>query len=457
MRASQILVVDDEADIRGMVQEILTEEGYEVRVAGNAAEARAARAQGDPDLMLLDIWMPDMDGISLLREWTRDGALAFPVVMMSGHGTVETAVEATRLGAVDFVEKPLSLAKLLRTVEQAVESGRENRTKHGLHGRPLLEPVGKSRQMQALRDQLRRLAPHEAAVMLVGEPGSGRETLARYLHALSPRAAGPFVNVSLAGLGLRDVLESLCGREGGESPGCFEQARGGTLFLGDLSDMPAEVQAALLGVLEQGAYTRVGSQAARTLDVRIVSAAELRIEVQLDQALFRRDLYTRLAAVALRVPALREYREDVPELLRYYTDLLVDQHGLAYRRFSVAAQNRLRNYPWPGNVRELQNLVQRVLMLGGEGEVTLEEVEAAIAPLAAGEGEALVQQDILAMPLREAREHFERAYLEQQLQLCGGKVGKLAERVGMERTHLYRKLNSLGIDFRQLGGDEGEG
>ena len=457
MRSSQILVVDDEADIRGMVQEILTEEGYEVRVAGNAAEARAARAQGDPDLMLLDIWMPDTDGISLLREWTRDGALAFPVVMMSGHGTVETAVEATRLGAVDFVEKPLSLAKLLRTVEQAVESGRETRAKHALRGRPLLEPVGKSRAMQALRDQLRRLAPHEAAVMFVGEAGSGRESLARHLHALSARAAGPFVNVSLAGLGLRDVLESLCGREGGESPGCFEQARGGTLFLSDLCDMAPEVQAALLGVLEQGAYTRVGSQAARTLDVHILSAAEPRIEVQLDQALFRRDLYTRLAAVTLRVPPLREYREDVPDLLRYYTDVMVDERGLKYRRFSVAAQNRLRNYPWPGNVRELQNLVQRVLMLGEEGEVGLEEVEAAIAPLAASEGEALVKQDILAMPLREAREHFERAYLEQQLQLCGGKVGKLAERVGMERTHLYRKLNSLGIDFRQLGGDDGEG
>ena len=456
MRASQILVVDDEADIRGMVQEILTEEGYDVRVAGNAAEARAARAQGDPDLMLLDIWMPDMDGISLLREWTREGALAFPVVMMSGHGTVETAVEATRLGAVDFVEKPLSLAKLLRTVEQAVESGRETRAKRGLRGRPLLEPVGKSRQMQALRDQLRRLAPHEASVMLVGEAGSGRETLARFLHALSPRASGPFVNVSMAGLGLRDVLDSLCGRAGAESPGCFEQARGGTLYLNDLSDMAPEVQAALLGVLEQGAYTRVGSQDALTLDLRIVSAAEPRIEAQLDQALFRRDLYLRLAAVSLRVPPLREYREDVPELLRYYTDILVDQHALKYRRFSVAAQNRLRNYPWPGNVRELQNLVQRVLMMGEEGEVSLEEVESAIAPLAAAEGDALVEQDILAMPLREAREHFERAYLEQQLQLCGGKVGKLAERVGMERTHLYRKLNSLGIDFRQLGSDEGE-
>ncbi|HEY3646256.1 MAG TPA: sigma-54 dependent transcriptional regulator [Gammaproteobacteria bacterium] len=454
MRASQILVVDDEADIRGMVQEILTEEGYEVRTAGNAAEARAARAHSEPDLMLLDIWMPDMDGISLLREWTRDGALAFPVVMMSGHGTVETAVEATRLGAVDFVEKPLSLAKLLRTVEQAVESGKQKRGRYAGRNRPALEPVGKSRSMQTLRDQLRRLAPHEASVMLVGEAGSGRETLARYLHALGPRSAGPFVAVSLAGLQLRDILESLCGREGAESPGCFEQARGGTLFLSDLSDLQGEAQAALLGVLEQGAFTRVGSQTARTIDVRLICAAEPRIEAQLDRGLFRRDLYNRLAAVLVRVPALREYREDVPELLRYFTDTLVDAQGLKYRRFSVAAQNRLRNYPWPGNLAELSNLVQRMLMLGDDAEVSLEEVEESIAP--ASGGGSLIQQDILAMPLREAREHFEKAYLEQQLQLCGGKVGKLAERVGMERTHLYRKLNSLGIDFRQLGGDEAD-
>ena len=455
MRASQILVVDDEADIRGMVQEILTEEGYDVRTAGNAAEARAARAHAEPDLMLLDIWMPDMDGISLLREWTRDGALAFPVVMMSGHGTVETAVEATRLGAVDFVEKPLSLAKLLRTVEQAVESGKHKRGRFAGRTRPALEPVGKSRAMQALRDQLRRLAPHEASVMLVGEAGSGRESLARYLHAMGPRTAGPFVSVSLAGLQLRDMLEALCGREGVESPGCFEQARGGTLFLSDLSDLHGEGQAALLGVIEQGAFTRVGSQTARTIDVRLICAADPRIEAQLDKGEFRRDLYNRLAAVQVRVPALREYREDVPELLRYYTDTLVDSQGLKYRRFSVAAQNRLRNYPWPGNLSELSNLVQRVLMLGDESEVGLEEVEDALAPVS-GAGESLIQQDILAMPLREAREHFEKAYLEQQLQLCGGKVGKLAERVGMERTHLYRKLNSLGIDFRQLGGEDGE-
>ena len=454
MRASQILVVDDEADIRGMVQEILTEEGYEVRTAGNAAEARAARAQGDPDLMLLDIWMPDIDGISLLREWTRDGSLSFPVVMMSGHGTVETAVEATRLGAVDFVEKPLSLAKLLRTVEHAIDTGRQARAKRTsrLAGAPL-EPLGKSRLMQALRDQIRRLAPHEASVMLVGESGSGRETLARHLHALSARAAGPFVAVSLAGLSLQNAVAALCGREGGDK-GYLEQARGGTMFLGELSDMPAEVQVVLLGVLEQGAFTPVGGSASRSLDARLVSSAEPRIEAQLEQGLFRRDLYTRLAAVTVRVPPLREYREDVPELLRYYTDMLVDAQNLKYRRISVAAQNRLRNYPWPGNVLELRNLVQRLLTLGGEDEVSLEEVEAAIAPLATDQGESFIKQDLLGMPLREAREHFERAYLEQQLMLCGGKVGKLAERVGMERTHLYRKLNSLGIDFRQLGGDD---
>jgi DNA-binding NtrC family response regulator len=309
--------------------------------------------------------------------------------------------------------------------------------------------------MQTLRDQLRRLAPHEASVLLVGEAGSGRETLARYLHALGPRAAGPFVPVSLAGLQLRDMLESLCGREGAESPGCFEQAKGGTLFLSDLADLKPEGQAALLGVLEQGAFTRVGSQTARTIDVRLICAAEPRLETQLDQGQFRRDLYNRLAAVSVRVPPLREYREDVPELLRYYTDVLVDAQGLKYRRFSVAAQNRLRNYPWPGNLNELSNLVGRILMLGDSGEGTREEVEGSLVPVSGG-GESLIQQDILAMPLREAREHFEKAYLEQQLQLCGGKVGKLAERVGMERTHLYRKLNSLGIDFRQLGGEDSD-
>ncbi|HET7651323.1 MAG TPA: sigma-54 dependent transcriptional regulator [Gammaproteobacteria bacterium] len=457
MRPSQILVVDDEADIRGMVQEILTDEGYQVRVAGNAAEARDARAKAEPDLVLLDIWMPDMDGISLLKEWTRDGALSFPVVMMSGHGTVDTAIEATKLGALDFVEKPLSLAKLLRTVEHAIEVGRQAREQRVPRGTTaLFEPVGKSRQIQALRDQCRRIAPFDAAVMLVGEPGSGRRMLARFIHGLSPRGAGPFVELTLAGLDARDAAVRLFGREqdGEVQRGVFDQARDGTLYLNELTDMPPEVQQLLLNALDQGRYTRVGGQSPQTLAVRFMSAALPDIETALADGRFRRDLYLRLEGVTVRVPPLREYREDVPELLRYYTDAMVDVQNLKYRRFSVAAQNRLRNYPWPGNVRELKNMIQRFLMLNQDTEISLEEVERELQPFRSSE--PLVKQDLLAMPLREAREHFEKAYLEQQLQLCGGKVGKLAERVGMERTHLYRKLNSLGIDFRSLGTDEAD-
>ncbi|HEX5340699.1 MAG TPA: sigma-54 dependent transcriptional regulator [Gammaproteobacteria bacterium] len=458
MRSSQILVVDDEADIRGMVQEILTEEGYKVRVAGNAAEARDARARAEPDLVLLDIWMPDMDGISLLKEWTREGALSFPVVMMSGHGTVDTAIEATKLGALDFVEKPLSLAKLLRTVEHALEMGRKARELHTRRGKvELFEPLGKSRQIQALRDQCRRIAPFDAAVMLVGEPGSGRKMLARYTHGLSPRGAGPFVDLPLSGLDPHEAAVRLFGREqdGQVEPGLLDQAREGSLLLNELTDMQPEVQQLLLSALDQGRYTRVGGQSAQTLDVRFISTALPEIETYLDDGRFRRDLYLRLEGVAVRVPALREYREDVPELLRYYADVMVDAQNLKYRRFSVAAQNRLRNYPWPGNVRELKNMIQRFLMLNQDSEISLEEVEHELAPFTSSD--SMIKQDLLAMPLREAREHFERAYLEQQLQLCGGKVGKLAERVGMERTHLYRKLNSLGIDFRSLGGEEAEG
>ncbi|HEX5339514.1 MAG TPA: sigma-54 dependent transcriptional regulator [Gammaproteobacteria bacterium] len=458
MRSPQILVVDDEADIRGMVQEILTEEGYKVQVAGNAAEARAARIKGEPDLVLLDIWMPDMDGISLLKEWTREGALSFPVVMMSGHGTVDTAIEATRLGALDFVEKPLSLAKLLRTVEHAIEMGRKAREQRTPRGSPLLfEPVGKSRQIQGLRDQCRRIAPYDAAVMLVGEPGSGRKMMARYIHGLSARGVGGFVDLALAGIGPEQAALRLfgCQQDGEIKPGVLDEARGGSLFLNELTDMQPEVQQLLLSALDQGHYTRVGGHAAQVLDVRFMSAALPEIETHIADGRFRRDLYLRLENVAVRVPPLREYREDVPELLRYYTDVIVDIQNLKYRRFSVAAQNRLRNYPWPGNVRELKNLIQRFLMLNEDREISLEEVESELAPFVSSE--SLVKQDLLAMPLREAREHFEKAYLEQQLLLCGGKVGKLAERVGMERTHLYRKLNSLGIDFRSPGGEEAEG
>lgn len=456
MRASQILVVDDEADIRAMVQEILTEEGYEVKVAGSAAEARSARRQGEPDLVLLDIWMPDMDGISLLKEWTREQRLPFPVVMLSGHGTVDTAMEATRLGALDFVEKPLSLAKLLRTVEQAIAGGRETRNAPAALGQPAsLEPLGRSRVMQRLREQCRRAAGQDSPVLLLGEAGSGRESAARYMHALSAQSAGPFVSAVLTGVPQAEIEMRWLGREsaGQVEPGWLDAAREGTLFLNELTGMPLAVQELLYNVLQQGGYTRVGGQASNRLELRLIASVEPTIEHQLADGRFRRDLYEHVSSVVIQVPPLRSYLEDVPELLRYYSDALADSERLEYRRFSVAAQNRLRNYPWPGNLAELRNLVRRLLVLGEDREVSLEELEAALAPYSA-DG-PLVKQDLLALPLREAREHFERAYLEQQLQLCGGKVGKLAERVGMERTHLYRKLNSLGIDFRNLADDEG--
>jgi two-component system nitrogen regulation response regulator NtrX len=446
MKNARILVVDDEANIRALLDEILSEEGYEVTTAADAKEARDARGRKDYDLILLDIWMPDTDGISLLKEWSENDNLG-AVVMMSGHGTVDAAVEATRLGAVDFLEKPISLAKLLRVVESAL-TDRRSRAKRRNLVPPMLAPVGKSQAMRRLREQVARVAQHDAHTLLTGEPGSGREAFARYLASRSERAQGPFVVVMGGELTEANFRAVLLG-EGGE-PGVLERAKGGILFIDDLEDMAPGAQQFLLGVLEQGEFARPVAGAKEPLDVRIVSSAPPGFERDED---FKRELLSHLCVIVLRVPPLREYSEDVPELLRYHVDSFVDSEGLPFRRFSVAAQNRLRNYPWPGNVRELKNLVKRLLVLGAGEDIELEEVEAQLAS-ATPQGEPLVKQDLLALPLREAREHFERAYLQQQLLLCGGKVGQLAKRVGMERTHLYRKLRSLGVDFRQALTDD---
>ncbi len=452
MSAARILVVDDEADIRSLVKEILSEEGYDVEVAANGAEARSLRQRQQPDLILLDIWMPDVDGITLLREWSATATDGCPVVMMSGHGTVETAVEATRLGAVDFVEKPLSLAKLLRTVERGLEGARVRRAASRLLAASVAAPVGKSRQMQQLRNELGQVAAGNTPVMLSGEHGSGREAFARFLHDHSPRAAKPFVAVVASALRESDAEAMLFGRlDGVAAPGLLEQAADGTLFINEIGDLPAAAQRSLLGVLETGSFMRLGESQPRVFLARIVSSAQP--EVSQGSGPVRRDLLAHLNAVILRVPPLREYAEDVPDLLRHYVDRLVDAEGLKFRRFSVAAQNRLRNYPWPGNVQELRSMVRRLLIQGGGEEISLEDIERELAQVAPP-GETLVKQDLLALGLREAREHFERAYLQQQLLLCHGKVGQLAKRVGMERTHLYRKLRALGVDFRSVGDDE---
>jgi len=453
MTASRILVVDDEADIRGLLKEILSEEGYEVEIAADAAQARSSRAAQVPDLVLLDIWMPDTDGITLLREWSVTDGYDCPVVMMSGHGTVETAVEATRLGAFDFVEKPLSLTKLLRTVERALDAGRRKRFSERAQGSSLAVPIGKSKVTQALREQIQNTASSSSPVLLVGELGSGREAYARYLHSLSARAAKPFFMVVAASLS-GDPAAALFGSEldGKVELGAFDQATGGTVYLSGLEDLSSDAQRALVGAIEQSGYTRAGGRERLTLNVRWISSAQEGFDLRAAPEPFRRDLLAHLNVITLRVPPLREYSEDVPDLLRFYVDRLVDDQHLPLRRFSVAAQNRLRNYPWPGNVGELKNLVQRVLILGAGEEIRLEEIERELAVKLAVD-EPLVKQDLLALPLREAREQFERAYLQQQLLLCNGKVGQLAKRVGMERTHLYRKLRALGVDFRQLGED----
>jgi len=455
MSNSHVLVVDDEADIRALIQDILSDEGYGVTVAANAREARAARSARRFDLVLLDIWMPDTDGITLLREWSDDADMTCPVVIMSGHGTVDTAVEATRLGAFDFVEKPLSLAKLLRTVEAALESANKQSRVARTTLPSLLAPVGRSKLMQDLRESVQQAAQNEAPVLVSGEPGTGRGAFARYLHALSPRADGPLIKLTAAALNESNVEELLLGRQLKDEvhAGAFERAAKGTLVIDELADLNAAAQKIMLAVLQDKTFSRVGDTKQIQLEVRPVATINAGFDTRMDDGSLRRDLVASLNVMSLRVPPLRDYSEDVPELLSYYVDRLVESEVLSFRRFSVAAQNRLRNYPWPDNVRELKNLVHRLLLKGSGDSISLEEVEAEIS-VARPADEPLVKQDLLSLPLREAREQFERSYLQQQLVLCDGKVGQLAKRVGMERTHLYRKLRSLGVDFKSISADD---
>jgi len=453
--SSQVLVVDDEADIRALIQDILSDEGYVVTAAADAGEARDARADTKFDLILLDIWMPDTDGITLLREWSDGGDLTCPVVIMSGHGTVDTAVEATRLGAFDFVEKPLSLAKLLRTVEAALDSTDKQSSAARSMLPSLLAPVGRSALMQGLREKVQQYAEHDESVLLSGEPGTGRGAFARYLHALSGRADEPLISLTAASLTERNAEEQLLGREkdGEILAGAFERAGSGALVIDELTDLNDTAQKALLAAIEDRSYRRIDGNETVKLNARVIATIGTDYESKIKGGSLRRDLVAHLSVLNLRVPPLREYSEDVPELLAYYVDKLVDSEGLSFRRFSVAAQNRLRNYPWPDNVRELKSLVRRLLLSGSDKDIALDEVEVEISAGAPAD-EPLVKQDLLSLPLREAREKFERAYLQQQLVLCDGKVGQLAKRVGMERTHLYRKLRSLGVDFKSVATED---
>jgi two-component system nitrogen regulation response regulator NtrX len=445
----RILVVDDEPDIRRLVCEILEDEGYQVAAAENAGVARELKMVKAPDLILLDIWMPDTDGITLLKEWVAEEAMLCPVVMMSGHGSVEAAVEATRLGAYDFLEKPLSLAKLLLIVERALEASTlqiENAgLKQQLHAD--IEPVGKSATVARLKDQLKRLAQHDARVLFVGEAGVGKEMFARYLHNNSAHRDGPFVDVAVGSISPENSAVEFFGKEdaGKVYPGLLERAHKGTLFLGEICGMDKETQLRLLGALESSSFLRVGGSEAVRVDVRVVASTRIALNEEVKAGRFRQDLYYLLNEVSLDIQPLREHSEDVPALLSFYVDYFVSQDRLPFRRFSMAAQNFLRNYSWRGNVRELKNLVQRLMILGAGEDIEMDEVKAALGSVISDTATSHSVPEFFNLPLKEARDHFEKAYLEYHFERTGGSVAKLSAAVGMERTHLYRKLHSLNI------------
>jgi DNA-binding NtrC family response regulator len=428
-----VLVVDDEPDIRGIVSEILEDEGYKVDSAGDGSEAREKFNRLSPDLVLLDIWMPDTDGITLLTEWCAQSSNRPPVIMISGHGTVETAVDALRLGAYDFLEKPLSTAKLLVTVA---------------------ELVGHSPNIQELKQQIDQIAPGESWVLVRGEPGSGKGVVVRALHRASRRKEQAFIEVNLASIPGENIAIELFGYEDGDSiqTGRFEQAHGGTLVLDEIGDLDLEIQAKLLSALEERRFYRIGGRTRVEFDVRIFSTSNQDIESKTRQGTFREDLFYRLNAVPIDVPALRNHREDIPDLISYYTNQILESENLSFHRFSTAAVNYLRNRPWPGNIRELRNFIHRMLITSNTEEIDADETRETMGSAATPVSTDMVAQVVpdFDQPLREAREQFERDYFNYHLVKTNGNMTALAQRCSMERTHLYRKLKGLGINPKSV-------
>jgi DNA-binding NtrC family response regulator len=452
MSTRHILVVDDEPDIRSLVMEILEDEGFTVAVAENAAKARELVESFNPDLVLLDIWMPDIDGITLLKEWHENNILSAPVVMMSGHGNVETAVEATRLGAYDFIEKPLSIAKLLLTIKHALETTSLQQENLQLHHvtTSKLELIGKSKKISELRTQISRIAHHDTPVLIYGESGTDKELYARYVHSLSKQSDGPFISMSISALGKDHAETELFGLETNNQSqeGYFDKARKGTLYIKDIGELDTSLQSRLHDVLETKKYTHIGSAEPIDLDARIIVATRFNIKKMVEEGNFRDDLYYQLNILPVAIPALRDHYEDIPALLEHFVNYFIETEGLPYRKFSMAAQNRLRSYSWPGNVRELKNLVQRLLILGNDENISIEEIDASLGKADVKENTAAIDSFDFDLPLRDARENFEKAYLEYQLKKAKGSVSKVANAVGIERTHLYRKLKMLGIDLK---------
>ena len=407
----QILVVDDEIGIRELLSEILSEEGYEVKLAQNASEARACRTRVRPDLVLLDIWMPDTDGITLLKEWASAGLLTMPVVMMSGHGTIDTAVQATRIGAYDFLEKPIALQKLLATVGRALKHGGEQAQPEWS-----LANLGRSQLIMDLKQRLERIAALRTPVLLLGEPGCGTEQCARFLHARNTPWVAPATSTPIAETPL-DLLT---------------QAREGTLFLQDVGDLNRMEQKGLLLLL--GKSDRY--------NVRTICGATGQLADLVAAGTFDPNLYAVLAGTTINVPSLREHREDVPELANLILLRLVEAKEVPPRELSTAALNALRNYDWPGNFLQLQATVRTLAQTALTDQIGVDDVERVLP-----RSTSRVRPDNLPLdvPLRDARDAFERVYFEYHIAKEGGNISRVADSVGLERTHLYRKLKQLGI------------
>jgi two-component system nitrogen regulation response regulator NtrX len=455
---ADILVVDDEADIRDLVSGILEDEGYSVRTAADSDSALAAIRARRPALLVQDIWMQGggLDGLELL-DLVKTLDADMPVVMISGHGNIETAVSAIKRGAYDFLEKPFKSDRLLLLVERALESATLKRENRRLRTQAMTPDglIGRSQSVQQLRQMIAKIGPANSRILISGPPGSGKELAARMLHAASPRAKSEFVAVSAADMTPERIDLELFGEEGeGGRPrkiGVFERAHGGTLFLDKVSDMPRETQGRILRVLVDQRFRRIGGDTDVQVDVRVVSSTDKNLRDEIAAGRFREDLFHRLNVVPLRVPGLAERREDIAELVVYFIDRISEASGLPKRILAEDAIATLQVHDWPGNVRQLRNNIERLLILatGDPGEtITAEKLPAEVATTAVAG--SVGPERIIALPLRDAREVFEREYLTAQILRFGGNISRTAAFIGMERSALHRKLKSLGVAPRGL-------